>query len=104
MSTQIIDQYIDVTPGMAGGEPRIAGHRITVRNIVIWHERMGKSVDEICSEYNLSLSDVYAALAYYFDHRETIDHDIEKREVFVAMMRKDTPSLLEMKLCEYRDG
>ena len=38
---------IEITPNISGGKPRIAGHRITVENIVIWHERMGKSVDEM---------------------------------------------------------
>ncbi len=61
-----------------GGKPRVAGHRITVQDIVIWHERLGRSADEIATEYDLSLADVYAALAYYFDHREQIDRLIEE--------------------------
>jgi len=104
MIAQILDQHIEITPGISGGEPRIAGHRITVRNIVLWHERLGKSVDEICSEYDLSLADVYAALAYYFDNREAMDCDIDKSQAFVLEMRKDTPSLLEMKLSARRNG
>ncbi len=104
MIAQVIDQHIDITPGMAGGEPHIVGHRIKVRDIVLWHERMGKSPDEICVEYDLSLADVYAALAYYFDNRETIDREIENHEAFVATMRKESPSLLEMKLCARHDG
>jgi uncharacterized protein (DUF433 family) len=57
--------HIDITPGIAGGKPRIAGHRITVQNIVVCHERLGRSADEIATEYDLSLADVYAALTYY---------------------------------------
>ena len=104
MNAQVLDQHIVITPGITGGEPRIAGHRITVRNIVVWHERMGKSVDEICSEYDVNLSDVYAALAYDFDQREDVDRSIEKAKTFVAALRKDTPSLLEMKFGASRDG
>jgi uncharacterized protein (DUF433 family) len=48
---------------VAGGKPRIAGHRITVQDIVIWHERLKVSADEFASEYGLARSDVYAALA-----------------------------------------
>ena len=40
-----LDQHIEATPGVAGGKPRIVGHRITVQNIAIWHERMGTSAD-----------------------------------------------------------
>ena len=54
------------------------GHRITVQDIAIWHERFDKSADEIATECNLTPSDVYAALTYYFDHRLEIDHDIEQ--------------------------
>jgi uncharacterized protein (DUF433 family) len=63
---------------VAGGKPRITGHRITVQDVVVWHERLGLSADEIASEYGLSLADVYAALAYYYDHREEIDRAIRK--------------------------
>ena len=33
----VLTQHIEITPGVAGGKPRIVGHRITVQNIVIWH-------------------------------------------------------------------
>ena len=36
-------EHIEITPGICGGKPRIAGHRITVQNIVVWHEQMGMS-------------------------------------------------------------
>ncbi len=60
------------TPGTCGGRPRIDGHRITVEDVAIWHERMGMSPNEIVSGYPITLSDVYAALAYYFENRERI--------------------------------
>ena len=93
-----LDQHIEIAPDISGGKPRIAGHRITVQNVVIWHERMGKSADEIAAEYDLSLADVYAALAYYFDHRYEIDRDIEESEDFVETLRQKTPSKLKQKL------
>lgn len=79
MSAPVLERHIEITPGVAGGKPRIAGHRITVQDIVIWHERMGRSADEICAEYDLTLADVYAALAYYFDHREEIDPELGRK-------------------------
>lgn len=47
---RVLDDHIEITPGMAGGKPRIAGRQITVQNIAIWHELMGKSADEIATE------------------------------------------------------
>lgn len=102
MSTKILDRHIEITPGVAGGKPRSAGHRITVQDIVVWHERMGRSADEIATEYDLTLADVYAALTYYFDHREEIDRPIEDSAAFVAALRKRTPSILQERLKEQR--
>ena len=59
MTTPILDRYIDHTPGVAGGKVRIAGRRITVTDIAIWYERLGRSADEISSEYDLTLAEVY---------------------------------------------
>ena len=88
------------TPGVCGGRPRIDGHRITVEDVAIWHERMGMSPDEIVSAYpTLTLSDVHAALAYYYDYRERVDAGIREGERFVAEMKaKSLPSLVQQKL------
>lgn len=95
-----LDEHIDITPGIAGGKPRIAGHRITVRNIVIWYDRMGKSADEIATEYDLDLADIHAALAYYFDHRIEIDKTIEDSEIFLKSIREKARSKLDKKILE----
>jgi len=100
MVTKMLDQHIEITPGIAGGKPRIAGRRITVENIAIWHERMGKGADEIASEYEVTLADVYAALAYYFDHRSEIDRTIEESAVFVEALRQRSSSKLQLKIQE----
>lgn len=78
---------------MLGGKPCIAGRRIAVEHIALWHERPGRSVDEIASEYD-ELADVYAALAYYFAHREEIDRSIREGEDHVRRLREQTPSPL----------
>jgi uncharacterized protein (DUF433 family) len=97
-SEMTLDQHIETTPGIASGKPRIAGHRITVQNIVIWYERIGLSADEIATEYGLNLSDVYAALAYYHDHRVEIDASIQADRAFVEALRKIALSKLKEKL------
>jgi uncharacterized protein (DUF433 family) len=99
--TQIptIASHIEITPGTCGGKPRIAGHRIRVEDVVVWHERMGDSADEIVSRFpQLTLADVYAALAYYHDHREEVDANMEEGEKLVEEMRRLYPSKLNEKL------
>ncbi len=98
MTTKTLDSQIEIHPEIAGGKPRIAGHRITVQNIVIWHERLGYSADEIAADYDLTLADVYAALAYYYDHRLEIDLALRESEAFVATERQRTPSKVQQKL------
>ena len=88
MTTKSLNQHIDITPGVSSGKPRIAGRRITVENVVIWHERLGKSADEIASEYGISLADVYAALAYYFDHQQEIDQSLQESRAMVNALRQ----------------
>ena len=92
--------HITSTPGIVGGKPRITGRRISVQNIVVWHERMGYSVDEIASQFDLTLSEVYSALAYYYDHKEAIDDAIAQGKAFAEVLRQETPSLLAQKLSE----
>jgi len=93
-----LDQHIEITPGVAGGKPRIAGHRITVQNIAVWHERLGQSADEIAAQHDLTLADVYAALAYYYDHRAEIDQAIQDDDAFLAELHQHTPAKLSEKL------
>ncbi len=93
--TATLDAHIIQTPGTAGGKPHIAGHRITVGQVAVWHELMGWSADEIATAYSLSLSDVYAALAYYFDHQQEIDLTMERTQAFAQTLRSAIPSKLK---------
>jgi hypothetical protein len=67
--------------------------------VAIWHERMGMSPDEIVSAYpSLNLSEVHAALAYYYENREAIDTSIREGELLAAEMKaKAPPSLVQEK-------
>jgi uncharacterized protein (DUF433 family) len=89
-------EHIEITPGVCGGKPRIAGHRIKVQHVAVWHERMGMTADEIVSAHpGLTLADVYAALAYYFDHRDEIEADIRQGREFADRLRAGAPSIFE---------
>ncbi len=77
----VIREHIVRTPGTCWGKPRIAGTRIKVEQVVIWHEQMEMRADEIVSNWpHLKLADVYAALTYYHDHRDEIDRDLAEGE------------------------
>ena len=67
-------------PDILDGEPYIARCRIAVRDIVVWHEREGMSVDEIIREYGLTRQEIDAALSYYRSHCAEIDEAIRAEE------------------------
>ncbi len=70
--------HIAIDADTCSGQPRVAGTRIRVANIVLWMEE-GKSPDEIVSAYpQLTLADVHAAMAFYFDNRVEMDRLAEE--------------------------
>lgn len=93
-----MNTHIEITPGICGGKPRIAGHRITVANVATWHQQMKMPPETIAEEYSLPLADVYAALSYYFDHQAEIDHSIQEGQAFADELKQRTPSLVQQKL------
>jgi hypothetical protein len=61
----------------------------------VWHDLRGWSPAEIVMQFpHLKLADVYAALAYYHDHREEIDREMREAEELVERM-KPSPRLHE---------
>ena len=86
-------------PGVCGGKPCIAGTRIRVSDVYIWHELQGQSADEIVSEFpQLHMADVYAALSYFWEHRDAILQEIADSEALVAEMKARSISPLQKKL------
>ena len=97
--SDIATERITKTPDICGGKACIAGHRVRVMDIVIWHEYLGMSADEIVSQIpSITLSDVYVALAYYFDHIEEIRDDIRRNDEIAEQFRIKYPSKLKEKL------
>ena len=94
-----VTRHIEITPGVCGGKPRLAGTRIRVQDIVIWHERMNLSADEIATRHpQASLAAIYAALTYYHDHRAEFDEGMRRSEEFVNELRRAYPSKLAARL------
>src|SRR3989304_8279503 len=97
--------HIECTPGVCGGKPRIAGHRIRVQDIYICHELKGMTPDEILQAYpSITLADVHAALAYYWDHREEIQRAIAEEGALVQQLRGSSIGPLQEKVKRRRRG
>jgi len=63
-------------PEIRGGRPIIAGTRIRVMDLVASHLYRNFEPGELAVQFNLSIAQVYAALAYYYLHKEEIDADL----------------------------
>jgi uncharacterized protein (DUF433 family) len=97
--TPVIAEHIEVNPQRCGGRPCIAGTRIRVQDIYVWHELQGRSPEEIVTDFKqLTLADVHAALAYYHDHREEIEAEIQAERVEADKFKLTHPSKLQLKL------
>ena len=81
-------QHISVTPGVCGGKPCVSGTRIRVQDIYVWHELQQQSPEEIIRDLpQLTLADVYAALAHFWDHRDEIQADMARADQLVAELK-----------------
>ncbi len=101
-SVPTVADYIVKTPGVCGGQPRIAGTRIKVKHIYTWVECMGMTPVQVVAEYpHLTMAQVHAALAYYWSHPDEIHQDIADEEKRVAELRaKAGPSRIQERLAE----
>ena len=99
-----LDKYNKITPGIRSGRQRVASTRITVADVMLMHLRLDLSLEEIAVKYDLTLAAVYAAMAYYHDHREEIDTRIENDEAFVEAFKRNNPSPLQEKLKALKRG
>jgi uncharacterized protein (DUF433 family) len=91
-------QYAHIvhTPGTMGGEARIEGHRIRVRDVVLARDLEGFSPEEIVASVypNLTLAEVYSALAYYEDHKDEVARAAQEEERAVDEFRRLHPNLV----------
>lgn len=71
------------------GRPWIAGTKVKVIEVVLDHTAYGFSPVEIHLQHpHLSLAQIHAALAYYYDHQAEIDAEIQ-RQVLDADRRRN---------------
>lgn len=99
-----LNRHIEFTPEVRGGKPRIVGRRITVADVAIMHLRMGQSLELVAGKYDLPLAAVYAAMAYYHDHKAAIDQQMQEDEAFADAFMQIHPSRLQEKLRALQGG
>lgn len=84
---QAIDQ-IATNPRIRNGRPFIIGTTITVADVAVTKVFMMMDAEEIADYYQLTLPQVYSALAYYYELKAEIDLSIEQRRYLAEEMKE----------------
>lgn len=79
-------KYIEIDENQV---PYIAGTTMKVIELVSGHIAFGWSPEELKFQHPyLSMSQIYSALAYYWDNKEELDADMQQRRDLVETLRQ----------------
>ena len=94
---QVVERrHIAADVRVCGGKPCIAGTRIRVWDIHVWHDLQGITPEEMVAEFpQLTVADVHAALTYYHDNRELLEHQNQRAQELVDDLRDRHPSKIK---------
>lgn len=88
-AARALQSHIDET----AGRPIVAGTDIKVGQIAWECEYHGMTPDDIVEAHShLTLADVHAALAYFYDHRDAIVAEWQERDRLVEAMQTEFPA------------
>lgn len=68
------------TEDVLGGKARLDGRRVSVFQIGEMYTEAGYAPEDIADQLGLSLAEVHAALAYYYDHPDEMEAIRERGE------------------------
>ena len=77
-------------PNMRGGRPCIVGTGLRVMDIVMEQQQGEREPEKIAALYEIPIGEVYAALAYYHEHKKEIDRDIQVDDEYIRRVRVET--------------
>ena len=83
--------------------PMIEGTTMKVVELITSHQAYGWSPEELHFQYpHIALGKIYSTLAYYWDHQEALDADIQQRLEHIEKLRQSAPpSHIAQKLEEH---
>lgn len=98
--TTAVASHIELRETNLGAKAFVAGSRISVEDIYIEHELLGRTPDEIVAAHpQLALFQVHSALAYYHENASQIQSQLEAaRDFSNRMQEKFGPGPLARKM------
>jgi uncharacterized protein (DUF433 family) len=90
-------QHIDID---ADGVPIIAGTNTKIVEVAVEHLAYNWDAEELHSQHpHLTLGQIHSAMAYYYDHQDEMNQDIERRmQRADAIIQSLGPSSVRLKL------
>jgi len=80
------------TEGVLGGDPRIAGTRVGVLHVYELVVEGDHPPVDVADQLDISLGEVYSALAYYHEHPEEMREVRAAQEAAAATLRDESLS------------
>lgn len=93
MQTTLTLDLITTDPAIRDGQPCIAGTGLRVADLVIAHLFHRRTPNELAADYELSLAQVYSALAYYYAHKHDLDRAIRTQIDKARMWKEKTTQM-----------
>lgn len=85
------------------GVAYVSATKLKVADVAVASERWGMTAREVQESYpRLTLAQVYAALAYYYDHKGEMDAQIARDEAEAERLRAQNPNPLSRAQFEER--
>ncbi len=77
-------------PKVRRGRPCIVGTGLRVMDIIMEQQFGEREPDKIAALFEIPVSEVYAALAFYHQHKEEIDADIQEDDDYIKRVKAET--------------
>jgi uncharacterized protein (DUF433 family) len=76
-------------PQIRGGRPIIAGRSVTVSDLAARYLHWGAAAEDLAVQFQLTLGQVHAALAYYYMHKNAIDEEMRRDETLAERLKNE---------------
>ena len=76
-------------PSVRRGRPCIVGTGLRVMDIVMEQQQGEREPEKIALLYEIPIGEVYAALAYYHEHKKEIDRDIQVDHEYIRRAKAE---------------
>jgi uncharacterized protein (DUF433 family) len=89
MAAQVLPiESVVSDPEVRGGQPLVAGTTLRVSDLASYHTLAGLTPEQLAVQFELDLSRVHGALAYYYQNKSAIDAEIRSNTDLSEIFRQ----------------